>query len=194
MNPINLVTFAEHSQKLPATLLAPPKARPQTWKILLGHSMDFMMAVTLVSVMVAMFNVSVSTLMVTQGLHGIFKFSTLESFSGAVIPFVVFNYFFVSYFLNHGQSWGLLLMRKRLPMPSKSFRSAVRWATHSSLLCFSGGFTFLLFQDVWNEIQDNDYLYQDLLRVEEKEQVDLQKLLNDREINFVESAEFKTAA
>ncbi len=194
MNPINLVTFAEHSEKLPPTLLAPPKEKPQTWKLLLGHSMDFFMAITMVSVMVAMFNLSVSTLMVTQGLQGIFNFSTLESFSGAVIPFVVFNYFFMSYFLNHGQSWGLMLMGKRLPMPSKSFRRAIRWATHSSLLCLSGGLTFLLFKKIWSELQDSDYLYQDLMRVEEKEQIDLRAFMEPKKIVHLNSVELDQAA
>ncbi len=177
MNPIDLVSFAEHSQKLPAVLLAPTPVSPQTWKILLGHFIDFTMAAALVSVMIAMFNVSVSTLMVTQQLQGLFTFSTLESFSGAVIPFAVFNYFFMSYFFNHGQSWGLFLMQKRLPMTAKSFRHGLRWATHSSLLCLSGGLTFLMFRNVWSEVQASDYLYQNLMSWDANQNVDLETLL-----------------
>jgi hypothetical protein len=180
MNPVDLVHFAEHSEKLPAAYLSPRQAAPQTWKLLLGLGTDFLLAVSLVSLMATMFNHSVSALIVTEGLRNIFHFSTIRTFSGTLVPFLVFNYFFFSYFLNHGQSWGLLLVRKRLRMPSKSFLGALKWASHSTLLCLTGGLTFLLHRPSWEGLSDDDYLYRDLLTAADRGSLDLHELLARR--------------
>lgn len=165
MNPINLVDFAEHSQKVPAQMLAPNahKNEFKIWKVLVGHYLDFAVAFTTTMMMVAFFNLSLKTFLVTKGLQKAWSDEVVLSFTASALPAMVFSYFFFSYFLNHGQTYGMHLLKKRISMQDKSFKEAALWACSSMVLCFTGGLSYFIQKDKWQSFSSHDYLYNHLM-------------------------------
>lgn len=165
MKQIDLVDFAQHSQKLPGKFLAPVKAENHipTWKIFAAHLFDFGAVFTMTSVMGGMFNQSVKMVLVTKSLTAAFSDLTVMSLAFSFFPLMVFSYFFFSYFMNHGQTMGMMFLKKRIEMESKSFSDALRWAAFSLLLCFTGGLAFTVTKKFWQSFKGHDYLYADLM-------------------------------
>ena len=175
MTPIDLIPYAEQSKKLPKKVLSPDNKlnSPETWKILSSHFLDFGAAFMVSSFMALMFNLSIKGLLMTRGLRSVFSESTAFKLSMALFPLVLFSYFFSSYFLNHGQTYGMFILKRRMEMKSNSLRDAFSWATHSFLLCFTGGLSFLMKKDVWVSFRPHDYLYSELLVHKDYKSVDL---------------------
>lgn len=175
MKPIDLIPFAEHSQKLPAELLVPVSSsnRINSWKVLTAHMIDFAMVFVLTSFMAAMFSLSIKPIMVTRGLKQIFSDEMVFGASGMILPFMVFNYFFFSYFMNHGQTWGMYILKNRMEMKTQSFLEALKWAAHSAILCFSCGTSFVTQQKVWARFKEHDYLYHNLFTHKESASLNL---------------------
>lgn len=165
MNPINLVDFAEHSQKVPAQMLAPKvhKSEFKLWKVFFGHYLDFAAAFVTTTLMVSFFNLSLKSFLVTRGLQKAWSDEVVMSFTASVLPAMIFSYFFFSYFLNHGQTWGMHLMKKRVAMKDKSFKDASLWACSSMVLCFTGGLSYFIQKDKFQNFKSHDYLYDTLM-------------------------------
>ena len=165
MNPIKLTDYAEHSLKLPSEFLAPQvkKEDVKLWKVFLGHYLDFSAAVVTTTLMAAFFNLSLKTFLVTKSLQKIWSEEVVGSFTIGALPSMVFCYFFFSYFFNHGQTWGMHLLKKRVSMKDKSFKEAAMWACSSMVLCFTGGISYFIMKDKWKNFRANDYLYDGLM-------------------------------
>lgn len=174
MKLIDLVVFAEHSQKLPSQLLEPqiPK-KESSWKILAAHFIDLIVVFMFTNIMLAIFAKSVEMILITERLQSAFKLEKILHLSEPLLPMTLFSYFFFSYFMNHGQTYGMFLLKKRVELKSKSFRECFSWALHSSLVCFSCGLTYLLKRSKWNRFKGHDYLYQGLIDVKEGPSIDL---------------------
>lgn len=175
MSPIDLIPFAEHSKKLPKKVLSPEnKTEPlETWKILTSHFLDFGMAFMLSSSMALVFNLSIKGLLMTRGLRSAFSEATAFKLSMALFPLILFSYFFSSYFLNNGQTYGMYILKKRMEMKSNSLRDSFSWATHSFLLCVTGGISLLAKKDVWKSFRTHDHLYTDLFIHKDYKTMDL---------------------
>lgn len=166
MSPIDLVLFAEHSEKLPAKVLSPAshKKENHTFKILTSHLMDYFMILGCIGLTSAFLYSGMRFFLVTALLQDALPQSAYGTFSASLVPFAIFNYFFFSYFMNHGQSWGLFMMKKRVDVQDKSFLAAFKWAAHSTFLCMSCGLYYLLSSHIWkNHLKDHDHLYADLV-------------------------------
>lgn len=165
MNPIKLVDYAEHSLKLPSEFLAPKakKNDEKLWKLFLGHYLDFSAAVVTTTMMASLFNLSLKSFMVTKSLQKMWSDEVVSSFTIAALPSMVFCYFFFSYFFNHGQTWGMHLLKKRVSMKDKSFKEAALWACSSMVLCFTCGLSYFIMKDKWQNVKANDYLYDSLM-------------------------------
>lgn len=196
MTPIDLVPFAEHSQKLPSKWLAPvPQRESSTWKILFAHSIDFMMTVMIVSMITAIIHQAITYMLVTRGLKLAFNETAFYSFSTGLVPFVIFNYFFFSYFMNHGQTWGMYLVKKRIHLKSQSFMAALKWASHSTLVCLTCGIWFAVKKNVWESFKEHDYLYSHLMAHKDCTDFDLLNHLEGQgEESVKEVSEWKKAA
>lgn len=166
MNPIDLIPFAEHSQKLPGKYLAPiaRNEKASTWKILASHSVDFGLTFIATSVMTLFFSQSVKTVLVTRSLRMAFSEKDVSSLAGPLIPLMVFSYFFFSYFMNHGQTLGMMLFKRRVDMQSKSFFEAAKWAAYSFFLVMTCGLSYIVGKSKWQNIKGHDYLYEDLVK------------------------------
>jgi hypothetical protein len=166
MNPINLVNYAEQSLKVPSEFLAPnPKKQDwKIWKLFLGHYIDFFSAFIFTIIISGVFNNSIKTMLVTKGLQRAWtKDFVIFTFSGSVLPTMLFCYFFFSYFLNDGQTWGMYLLKKRIRMKDKCFKEAALWACSSMVLCFSLGLSYFIHKEKWQNIKSYDYLYDHLM-------------------------------
>lgn len=175
MNPIDLVPFAEHSQKLPGKFLAPvaKKEHVPTWKIFAAHFIDFGTTFIATSVMTVLFSHSIKMILVTRSLQTTFNQMQINGLAAPILPLMLFTYFFFSYFMNHGQTYGMFLVKGRVDMQSKSFMEAFRWAAHSMILCLSCGISFLFSKAKWQGYKGHDYLYQDLLTYRESNAINL---------------------
>jgi hypothetical protein len=163
MRPVDLRIFSEHSQKVPSALLCHLRKVTPSWKILAAHLVDFWIvalgagAITYsISSVYDLFFIT-SALKIAASADVEFKFF-LFSF-----PFMTFNYFFFCYFLNHGQTCSMAILKSRIKLDSKEFGGALKWASRSTLLCFSCGLSFLIGSRYWKEVKEHDYLYGDLL-------------------------------
>lgn len=165
MNPIKLVDYAEHSLKVPSEFLAPQakKEDVKLWKVFFGHYLDFSAAVVATTMMSTFFNLSLKSFLVTKGLQKIWSDEVVSSFTIGALPSMVFCYFFFSYFFNHGQTWGMHLLKKRVSMNDKSFKEAAMWACSSMVLCFTGGLSYFIMKGKWQNFKANDYLYDHLM-------------------------------
>jgi hypothetical protein len=165
MTPIDLVTFAEYSEKLPTSFLGPKKkTNPfSTLQVLTGHFIDFSFAFGTIAFMALVFNESMRPILMTKALKAAYQNETIFSLSASLFPAMVFCYFFLSYFMNHGQTYGMYVMKRRMVMKENSFQDALRSAAHSFILCFTCGLSFYFQNNVWNKVSQHDYLYEELL-------------------------------
>lgn len=189
MNPIDLIPFAEHSQKLPGKFLAPIqlKEKGSTWKIMASHFIDFILTFTATSVMTMLFSHSVKMVFVTRSLRMAFSEKEISSLAGPLLPLMIFSYFFFSYFMNHGQTPGMMLFKLRVNMKSKSFLQAAVWAAHSLFLSLSCGLSYFVGKAKWQNVKGHDYLYQDLVSYKEFRPVNLLSKVD--EFNVVEEVQ-----
>ncbi len=165
MNPIDLKQFAEHSQKLPKTWLAPVKKESdfKLWKMFCAHYIDFSSAFTVTLMTSAFFNLSLKSLLVTKGMQKAWSETVVWTFTASILPLMVFSYFFFSYLMNHGQTYGMHLLKKRIDMKSLHYKEAALWACSSMVLCFTGGLSYFIQKEKWQNFKAQDYLYGDLM-------------------------------
>src|SRR5690606_4090240 len=124
MNPINLVSFADHSQRLPRKFLAPtePVKTNLTWKILSAHFIDFIIAFGTSTFMSVVFGQSVKSLLITRGLRAAFSQHSLMPLEVALLPLILMSYFFICHFMNHGQTVGMIVFKCRVSMKSQDYK------------------------------------------------------------------------
>jgi len=109
MTPIKLLLFAEHSKKVPNYYLHPiqQKSSVENWKIFFSHLVDFNISMIFTLIFVKTTSIQFESFLFES--HS----NTLGSISFFVFPFMLLNYFFFSYFLNHGQTYGMHLTKKK---------------------------------------------------------------------------------
>lgn len=195
MKIIDLTLFAEHSQKLPSEYLE-PKAKKETssWAILAVHLIDFFVAYSITTMMTMLLSQSMGMIMAMSGLEKAFSFTKAMEFSSKLLPLVVFSYFFFSYFFNQGQTVGMRYLKKRVNLPSQSFRQSFIWAFRSFLLCVTGGLSFLFSGTKWNMLESHDYLYEDLLSPKDFSAINLVAIVEELEHQEVEQESWQEAA
>ena len=164
MKLIDLILFAEHSQKLPSSYLEPKiKKETSSWNILAIHMMDFTVAYFITNIITLFLTESVSMIMIVSGIEKAFPYNQVMGFSSKLLPLVTFSYFFFLYFMNNGQTVGMRTFKKRVNLPQQSFRESFKWALRSFLLCATGGISFLFSWNKWGELEAHDYLYENLM-------------------------------
>lgn len=182
MKHVDLLPFAEFSEKIPSSGLGPQKLKePSSWQVLGAHFVDFIMSFFVSAFMCFMFNHTIKILLVTKGLKLAYSEALILGMSGPILPLTMLSYLFFSYFFNHGQTYGMYTFKIRASMKSQSFREAFTWAVHSLLLCFSCGLSYFFKPSIWNGINTHDHLYQELVSYKEDSSLNLQDLLKDSE-------------
>lgn len=190
MQNIDLKNFAFNSQKIPSSLLLSEatERKISTKKILATHFFDFMMCTMATSTLASVYNISIKSLLVTKGLRLAFADQDTNFLAMLLLPASVFSYYFLCYFLNHGQTWGMHLFKSRINLESKNFMQTFNWAFESFLLCFTGGLSFFTDRAKWFNFQVHDHLYHNLMAPKDEYAINLlsnvksNQNMNDQEI------------
>ena len=186
MTPIDLIDYADSAEKIPSSLLkqAPAeKVEVNSWKILSAYFLDFT-AITATTVMTCGFlKLSFNAFMVTSKLQFAFEKIPFSTLTINFLPAIFMSYFFFSYLFNHGQTWGMSVMKNRIEMKETNFRSSLLWAMFSSAIMMTGGLSFLftykwMQKKGWGEFQNHDHLYFDLMQERLSSPVNLVELTN----------------
>lgn len=193
---IDLRIYAEYSMKVPAEITSPLDKgdRRHNQKILLAHSADFMMSMIMVCLVAGIFAQNMNTMLVTSGLSSAFSPAIIGAFGAMISPFAILNYFFFSYLMNHGQSWGLYLVKKRVELRHMSFVDALTWASHSTLLILSAGLSFIIKREIWKSIKDQDYLYDHLMTHKDYTDIGLLQMVERMDRKDLSENQWKKAA
>ncbi len=180
MTPINLSDFTDSTKKIPTTLIQHiPEAshKIQKRKIAIAHAFDLLMVISATSFVSEFLQASLSRFMVTSELRAAFSQINYSSFMISLLPLMFTSYFFFSYFLNHGQTWGMKKMKTRVAIPAMSYRSSLVWAMFSASALMTAGLTLLAYPLIhkkgWGEMKDEDYLYVSLVQHKEIEALNL---------------------
>ncbi len=163
MKPIDLLTYAQHSTKIPSITLnhASPMNNPASlFRLLLAHAVDFYIVANFTILSCTLFQISFKELLVSHQLSQSGMAST--GVAGLIFCITLISYFFFSNFMNHGQSLGMLFVKSRITMKEKCLRSSLQWGLVSSLVIMTGG--LLTYLPVIREMLVNhDYLYLNLM-------------------------------
>lgn len=180
---IDLKFYAERQVRIPAEKLTPLE-RSNTFSLprtLAAHFIDFHAIFFLTLVVLTVMETSLSSLMVTN--HQLSYFENYQGdFTLFLFPAALGAYFYFCHFLNHGQTWGMFLMKRRATTPKHCWQSALRWTFYSLVVCYSFGLFTRRAHD-WIESQgmgriaEHDHLYWELLREKSVEAVDLHTLI-----------------
>lgn len=193
MKQVDLLSFAEFSEKIPETFLEPEAVKPtSSWKILGSHFLDFGLSFFAATFMSFMFNHSVKMLLVTKGLKLAYSEALIVGMSGPVLPLTLFSYFFFSYFFNAGQTYGMYTFKIRTSMKPQSFREAFIWAVYSFALCVSCGISYFFKREIWKFVKAHDHLYHELLSYKEDYSMSLLAIIDSQKEE--ESVEWVKAA
>jgi hypothetical protein len=162
MEPIDLLEYAEHSQKVPQSLLCHSRKVLPTWKVFAAHLVDFWIVATIAALITYSISSVYDFFFITKALKRAAAADMEFEFFVVSLPFIMFNYFFFSYFLNHGQTCSMFILKSRIKLDSKGFIGALKWASRSSILCLSCGLSFMIGGRRWKEMKEHDYLYREL--------------------------------
>lgn len=196
MHQVQLLDYAQHSQKIPTgTLRTSDKPKKiESWKVLSAHFVDFAVTFITLTMIATLFNEYFKTMLVTAHLKSAFSSKHAFNLSTTLLPVFVFANFFFSYFFNHGQTFGMNLVKIRVKMKHGSFRDALKWGLVSMSLCFTCGMSALFFEKVWNEFRSHDYLYEDLMSFKEDQNLQIIDRLEDPEVKKWDDIIVKEAA
>lgn len=193
MTNIDLVDYANSSQKIPQEVLhaSLEAENVHAWRIGLAHYLDFCLITAVTLGTSKVFALSVKDFLPTLSLKAAYA-SMHSTYIIALIPFVLFSYYFFSYFLNNGQSWGHHVSKIRISLKERSFRSAFHHAAYSAVYCLTGGLSFY-----WSPLQksttNHDHLYRQLMIIKDQTAVNILTLATHEEPK-TESAEYTELA
>lgn len=175
MTPIDLTLFALHSQKIPSKVLAPKKVvfKFKAIKLLAAHLIDGLTSGYVAFLLSFMYDSALRMIMVTEGLRENYPWDMTFNMAIRVTPFIMLSYFFFCYFFNHGQTYGMFLMKSRLKLKEKSLKESLKWAAHSLLMCVSFGSYYFVSKKFWNDYKNHDYLYHELLTHKEDHSINI---------------------
>ncbi|MBA2404228.1 MAG: hypothetical protein H0V66_05615 [Bdellovibrionales bacterium] len=183
MTPIDLFDYTD-SKKIPAAVLKPAaNVEINSWNILSAYFLDLMAVTTLTFMVTGVIRVSLAIFMVSDLLQKSFGKTDFVTPTVNILPLFFMSYFFFSYFFNHGQTWGMSVMKNRIEMNERNFRSSLLWAMFSSVFLMTGGLSFLftykwMQKKNWGEVKGHDHLYFELMQERNFSPINLVDLTN----------------
>ncbi len=160
MAPFNLSEFAHKELKIPGSQLAPVKRKSYVARFLIAHVLDFW-ALLLINLMtIAMYQGTFLTYMQTSEMKKLWHTVNFTPMTWFACLTLSFTYFFCSYFLNHGQSPGMKLMKCRLHMREHHAPDALIGALRSIAILGSMGIVTKRFSSY---IVAHDHLWHSLM-------------------------------
>lgn len=194
MHNLDLRDFARYSQKIPSNILNETlaKKKTSTLKILMAHALDATMVFYASIFMLMILGQYTSTFLVSSRIIKLSQVSGQHTFT-LMFPVLLFTYFVVCNFYNHGQSYGMHSLKLRLRMKEQSFTQSFQKAAWSFLLCLSAGTLIGRFRKE-NQVENHDWLYQELLLPKEYQAMNLLECVEAMSVPAQEEEEIFTIA
>lgn len=164
MAPFNLSDLAVKEMKIPETHLSPAKSKSFVARNLAAHFLDFWAIFWVTTFATSMFKLSFEIHLTTNGLSKAWDLVSLSPFTVFAWTSIAVTYFFTSYFMNHGQTAGMKIMKCRLKMSHHSLKESLLWAVRSFGIYVSLGLTAKAFSA---NVRAHDYLWHELVAQKE---------------------------
>lgn len=186
MAPFNLSDFAVKETKIPGEALRPHQKKNYIGLFLRAHFVDFWTIYFLNSLATKTLHFSMGPHLTTKALSKAWKMSDLSTFSLLTWVAVGMTYFFCSYFMNHGQTPGMMMSKCRVKMKEHSFSDAFKWTLKSFSVFLSLGMVTPGFR---HEILAHDHLWHELVAQKDVAAPDVRTLVSEeKEIEYAEAA------
>ena len=187
MAPFNLSEFAVKEIKIPSPQLRPAQTKSFLGRYLASHLLDFWALVWMNATATYIFKMTFQSFMSTNKLNNAWDMVNFSRAAG--FTFIAFSliYFFTCYSMNHGQTWGMKVMKCRVRMKEHSFSDAVAWTLKSAVTYATLGFATNKFA---HSIVAHDHLWHELIIQKEMRAPDVRTLATkvNEEEEFVEAA------
>lgn len=166
MAPYNLPDLAVKEMKLHPSALAPAKAPSFVGKFLSAHFIDFWLLFFLSTTTMSILRGAVGVFFTTPSLRSAWRLVDFSPVTMLTWIAFAFTYFCGSYFMNHGQTYGMKLTKCRVNLPEHDARASLRWAVFSVSLLFTAGLSFrkgLAWLKDHGAVVAHDHLWRELM-------------------------------
>ncbi len=164
MAPYNLSDFAVKEIKIPSSQLHPALLKSYVGKFLMAHFLDFWLLVWINATATYLFKTTFQTFLGTGKLSSTWDTVNFSPAAGFTFTAFAMTYFFTCYFMNHGQTWGMKMMRCRVRIKEHNFHEALLWTLKTLATYASLGFATKGFEP---SIVAHDHLWLELVTLKE---------------------------
>ncbi|MGE3609869.1 MAG: RDD family protein [Bacteriovoracaceae bacterium] len=161
MYSIDLVKFAEHSQKIPTQYLGPNSVEPKKSKIIFAHLIDFCSIYYASYLFCFLMDFYFMNFMNTERLFNLYTHQSLEIFNPFIFTLTAFAYYFTACFFNSGKTLGMHYMKSRIQVEGHNFQAAFLEAIYRPSLFFTLGLSSNLNKK--KSCLAHDHLYHSLM-------------------------------
>lgn len=181
MTPIDLIDFTDSKKKIPTYFLkhrSPQRAVISDRKAIAALMLDFTAILGTTVMLSTLFKLYFGSYMISGHLQSAMSKLSFYEISVSSLPLMFMSYFFFSNFFNHGQSWGMHVMKTRIQMPEQNFSTSFLWAIFASSTIMTFGLSFFWARNFfeskgWGTFEGHDHLYVDLIREKEFSPINL---------------------
>lgn len=188
MAPFNLSEFAVKEIKLPKSSLGPGVTKNHNGRFLMGLFLDFWAIFTLNFFVATFFQSSVKLFLTTSSLRKVWAVTDLSLLNSLSWTSVALVYFFTSFYLNQGQTYGMYKTKCRISMKEHDGASAFQWSIMSLSIYFTLGLSFLFVKKMEGKVSAHDHLWHELMAQKEVAAPDVKTLVKDDVEEFAEAA------
>lgn len=185
MAPYNLSDLAVKEIKLHISHLSPAQEKSFTGKYLQALFVDFLTVFYASTTMTGIFMASTYGLMKSSILKHSWHSVNFLSFQLFAATLVGLTYFFISFYMNNGQTYGMKLLKCRISMNSYCARSSFRWALMSLSMYFTLGLSYRKGTEMlkdFGKITAHDHLWQELMRQKDIAAPDVRTLVKETKV------------
>jgi hypothetical protein len=191
MTVIKLVDYTNSKKKIPSTYLSPAEIKkPKSYlsRPMLGMYCDFFLACMISMAFKFHMDSYVNSFLEDSAYYLKFKSNILISLS--CFSFILFSINFIGIFFNHGQTFGMKIVKLRFSIRDKNLHDVLKLSLIYLLCTLSMGLA-LAKRKINILFQDEDYLYQKLISEKLFSKLDLVSMSNKE---IIEAANYKNAA
>jgi uncharacterized RDD family membrane protein YckC len=192
----NLLHYSSHSKKISPLQLEMNKTPPEykSWKTLVALFIDFYIVAMATSFMSFAFQATFSSLMASPKMTYSLKMVNMDSLSFSLLPLMFVSYYFFSFFMNEGQSYGMKKMKIRFENCGYDVKASLLWAARASSVIMTLGLSMMVLKDLFkSECVTHDHLYHELMVQREWAAPSLVERTTPEDFNIIEE-EFIRAA
>lgn len=176
MAPYNLSDYAVKETRIAGKDLYPAAKVSLMKPFLKAHFLDFMYIYLINDLAMRALSASLKSHLTTLALKKAWKMSSLSAFSLTSFVVMAVTYFFCSFYLNHGQTPGMMLAKCRVRLKEHSFAGSLNWTFKSLLIGMTCGWIAPRFKE---DVLAHDHLWHELVAQKEMAAPDVRTLVAD---------------